>query len=473
MAMRSTFFGLEIGRSSLMTHQTAIDVTSQNMANASTPGYARQRAEIATTEPFTYPSFSRDTSAGQIGTGVSVEAVIRVRDELIDQQIQKETSTLGFWDFRQQMLDKMETIMNEPTDSNVRTALDDFWVAVQGVADNPATPEPRQTLLESAITLTTTIREDYAREKELRTDANQRIIEQVSRINDIGVEIANLNDQIGKITALDDHANDLMDKRDALVEELSKMVNITKTTDDYNRISVYINGIPLVKDITSNKILTERDTTNDDLVKLKWEQPVNEPVKINSGSLKALFQIRDRDLPDVLDKMNDFAGTLITKVNELHRQGYGLDHQTGYDFFSGTNALDIDVSKDISDEENGLNHIAAAGAAEDGEGNADTIKKIYQLIDSRALTNGTATMNEFIGALIAGLGASSQTAQDKYNHATLLVTNLDKRRESVMGVNMDEEATNLVRFQQGYNAAAKIISTMDEMLDVIVNKLKV
>lgn len=471
--MRSTFFGLEIGRSSLMTHQTAIDVTSQNMANASTPGYARQRAEIATTQPFTYPSFNRPTSAGQVGTGVNVEEIIRVRDELIDQQIGRETSTLGYWDYRQQMLDKMEVIVNEPTDSNVRTALDDFWEAVQGVADNAATPEPRKTLLESAITLTTTIREDYAREKDLRNDANQRISEQVSRVNSIAVEIASLNDQIGKITALDDHANDLMDKRDALVEELSKITSITKTTDDFNRISVYINGIPLVKDITSNKILTERDTTNDDMIKLKWEQPTDEPVKVTNGSLKALFQIRDQDLPAVLKKLNDFASTLITEVNELHRQGYGLDHKNGYDFFSGTNAADIDVSTDISEEENGLNHIAAAGSAADGEGNADAMKKIYQLIDSRSLTNGTATMNEFIGALVAGLGASSQTAQDKCDHATLLLNNLDKRRESVMGVNMDEEATNLVRFQQGYNAAAKIITTMDEMLDVIVNKLKV
>ncbi|MGE5606255.1 MAG: FlgK family flagellar hook-associated protein, partial [Bacteroidota bacterium] len=200
-------------------------------------------------------------------------------------------------------------------------------------------------------------------------------------------------------------------------------------------------------------------------------------VDILGGSLKGLLEIRDQDLPEFLNHLDNFAKTLITEVNNRHRQGYGLDESTNIDFFSGTGAADIDLSDAIKDVENGLNRIAASSSivdTEEGlEGNNHVMKEIYKIFDERLLNNSTATMGEYIGAIVADLGEKTSAAKVKFEGQTRLIANLDERRESVCGVSLDEEMTNMVRFQHGYNAAAKIISTMDAMLDVIVNRLKV
>jgi flagellar hook-associated protein 1 FlgK len=473
--MRSTFFGLEIGRLGLQAHQKQLEITSHNMANASTPGYSRQRGEMTTTQPFTYPAFNRVQTAGQVGTGVEVTAVMRVRDELIDEQIYGETSISGYWESRQTMLDEMELIVNEPSDSNIRTAVDNFWKSIQGVANNATSMPARSVLRQDTITMTEFIRQDYQRMKSLRSVANERIKEQVSHVNAIAGKIALLNDQIAKVTVMNDHANDLMDKRDALIEELSGIVKISKTTDKFNRVNITINGIALVQDITANKIIVEPNHDDEGMVQLKWDR-LNKDVTVLGGSLKGLLEMRDQDLPEFLNHLDNFARTLITEVNNHHRSGYGLDESNNNDFFKGTGAADIDLADAIKDVENGLNRIAASSSIVNTEaglpGNNDVMKKIYQIFDERLLNNNAATMGEYIGALVADLGEKTSAAKIKFEGQTKLIANLDQRRESVCGVSLDEEMTNMVRFQHGYNAAARIISTMDQMLDVIVNKLK-
>lgn len=474
--MRSTFFGLEIGRLGLQAHQKQLEITSHNMANASTPGYSRQRGEMTTTQPFTYPAFNRVETAGQVGTGVEVTAVMRIRDELIDEQIQYETTLSGYWESRMTMLDEMELIVNEPSDSNIRTAVDDFWDSIQGVADNATSPPARSVLRENTITMTQLIRQDYQRMKSLRSIANERIKEQVGHINAIAGKIALLNDQIAKVTVMNDHANDLMDRRDLLIEELSGIIKIGKTTDKFNRVNISINGIALVQDITANEIAVEPIHSDEGMVKLVWPE-IGRDVDVLGGSLKGLLEIRDKDLPEFLNHLDNFAKTLITEVNKYHRQGYGLDESTNNDFFAGTGAADIDLADDIKNSEDGLNKIAASSAIVNTEaglpGNNDVMKQIYKIFDERLFNNSTATMGEYIGAVVADLGEKSNAAKLKFDGQTRLIANLDERRESVCGVSLDEEMTNMVKFQHGYNAAARIISTMDAMLDVIVNKLKV
>ncbi|NLY74102.1 MAG: flagellar hook-associated protein FlgK [Firmicutes bacterium] len=473
--MRSTFFGLEIGRLGLQAHQKQLEITSHNMANASTPGYSRQRGEMTTTQPFTYPAFNRVQTAGQLGTGVEVTAVMRIRDELIDEQIWAETSLSGYWESRKTMLDEMELIVNEPSDANIRTAIDNFWKAIQGVANNATSEPARSVLRQETITMTELIRQDYQRMKSLRSIANERIKEQVNHVNTIAGKIALLNDQISKVTMMNDHANDLMDQRDALIEELSGIIKISKTTDKFNRVNITINGIALVQGITANKIILEPNHDDEGMVRLKWER-LDKEVTVLGGSLRGLLEMRDQDLPEFLNHLDNFAKTLITEVNKLHRTGYGLDESRGIDFFKGTGAADIDLADAIKDVENGLNRIAASSELVNTEkelpGNNEIMLEISRLFDKRLLNNSNATMGEYIGAVIADLGEKTSAAKVKYEGQVRLIANLDERRESVCGVNLDEEMTNMIRFQHGYNAAAKIIATMDQMLDVIVNRLK-
>lgn len=471
--MRSTFFGLEIGYRGLVTHQAALDVTGHNISNASTTGYSRQTAVITSTDPFTYPAFNRSNTVGQMGTGSQVSAVLRIRDELIDTQIWRDTSSLGYWESRGNLLGQLESVVNEPdTDSgNIRTVVDAFWSAMEDFSKSPESMELRVPLLEASVTMVDFIRTDYTQFQLLRTDTNQRIINKVDELNQLAAEIAKLNDQIGKITALGDNPNDLFDKRDQLVEQVSKIVNISKTVDAQDRMSLTIQGIPLVNGLTANKITLVPNPNDENMVELRW-QALDMPVDVRSGELQGLIEVRDEIIPEILNDLDNFASTLITAINDLHRTGYGLDRSTGNDFFVGTGASDIYVSARINDGEDGLRRIAAASSEEGLEGNNEIALAMAELVDLKLLNGGTATMGEFMGGLVSKIGSWAQEAQLNKEHYSLLIENLNNKRESVSGVSMEEETTNMLRFNQGFNAAAKIINVMDEMLDVIVNGLK-
>lgn len=472
--MRSTFAGLEIGNRGLFTHQKALDITSHNLANASTPGYSRQRVEITTTYPFTYPGFNRANTAGQVGTGVDVTAVTRVRDQLIDDQIQQETSTAGYWESRRDILDQAELILNEPADSNIRSSVDQFWEALQLLSERPNEAGVRSNFRQQAIALTDSIRHSYQQLNAQRVDVNQRIIDKVNDVNTYAVQIAELNDEIGKVTAMGDRPNDLCDKRDKLVEDLAKLININYTTDDINRVTITIKGIPLVDGKSCNKIITRTDPNDPGMVDLLWMDPRNMPVDIRNGTLAGFLEMRDEYLPKMISDLDSFSNTLITKLNALHRTGYGLNGVTGIDLLAGNGAEDIRLSDEIADETDGLQKIAASSNWDpEAIGNGEIALKMAQVKQEKVMVTNTATMGEFIGGIVGDLGTCSLIAKTKADHQKLLINNLDNRRESICGVSFDEEMTNMVKFQHGYNAAAKIITTMDEMLDVVIYRLKV
>ncbi len=469
--MASTFFGLETGVRGLLTHQQALETTGQNMSNASTPGYSRQRVEITATEPYTEPAFTRLKVAGQMGTGSEVTEVKRIRDQIIDQQIQKQTTSQGYWDTRQDVLGQAERIINEPADSNIRSEIDAYWVALQELTKTPESQPTRSTLRQTALTLAQNIRENYTDLRELRSDTNDKIVSTVAEINRYAEEIAQLNKRIGQVTALGDHPNDLMDKRDLLVEQLSKDVNINTSFDELNRITIQINGIPLVNGDTADPILAISENKKG-MVALEWSIPKHQNVVVTNGNLAGLLQLRDEDLPKLMDSYDSLTKTLITETNRIHEKGFGLDKSTGIDFFQGSGAADIDLSDAIKDTEKGLNRIAASSDVIGLPGNNVNAQKMADLQHKFLMLDETTTMNGFLGNVIGDLAEKSLAAQTNSAHQTTLLTSLDNRRQSVSGVNLDEEAANMIKFQHGYNAAAKVINTNDAMLDIIINGLK-
>lgn len=472
--MRSTFFGLEVAYRGLVTHQAALDVTGNNISNASTEGYSRQTSEITSTKPFTDPSFNRVEKAGQMGTGSEVSEILRIRDELIDSQIWRNTSCSGYWESSNSLLSQLESIVNEPdTESgNIRTAMDAFWTALEDLSTSPESTEKRTALLESAITMADFIKSDYNQIQLLCDDTNQRVIDKVDELNQLSSEIAELNDQIGKITALGDNPNDLLDKRDELVEQVSKIVNVNKTVDGLDRITLTIQGVPLVNGNMANKITTVPNTDNESMVDLRWDS-FNMPVDVRNGELQGLLEIRDEIIPEVLNDLDTFTNTLITSINDLHRTGYGLDGSTGEDFFVGAGASDIYVSSRLTDGEEGLRRIAASSTEDGLEGKNDIALAMAKVAERKLLNNGSATLGEFLGSVVSKVGSWAQEAEINTEHYSLLIENLDAKRQSISGVSMEEETTNMLRFNQGFNAAAKILTMMDQMLDVIINDLKV
>jgi flagellar hook-associated protein 1 FlgK len=465
--MRSTFGGLETALRALQAHQNALNITGHNIANANTPGYSRQVPGMSTTDPYTLPAFNRPTTAAQMGTGVSVASIIRMRDQFADVQIRQESTTLGRWSARRDNLHQLELIFNEPSDTGIQNALTEFWTSLVELSKRPENTSVRSVVRQTAVVLTDTIKHIYSQVTQLQRDLNDELGIKVNEVNSLAKQIADLNGQIGKVTSLGEQANDLLDQRELLVEKLSLLTNIEVLPDHMNRYQINISGRMLVGGDQVNEIYIDPNPDRDGLIDVKWADN-NELVEFRNGEIKGILDVRDEEIPYYQGKLNELAASLIQEINAVHEVGYTMDGSLGVPFFSGNNAQDIQVSNDIMlDERN----IAASGNGDAGNGqNALSMANIFQ---EAVLNAGTATYSSFYAGIISRLGVDAQKAVTMSDNQTVLVGHLKDRQESIAGVSLDEEMANMIKYQHGYNAAARIITTLDETLDTIINRMGV
>lgn len=464
--MRSTFGGLETGLRSLRAHQMALDITGQNIANADTPGYSRQVANLTATAPYTLPSLQRTTTAGQMGTGVEVARIQRMRDEFIDVQIRHESSAQGRWKARQSTLEQLEVILNEPSEEGIAAYLHKFWSALQELADRPDDPAIRQVLYETAVSFTDIIRQTHSQLKTLQQDLDQQAQIIGERINSLAQQIAAVNEEIGKVTSVGDDPNDLLDKREVLVRELAELTNIEVQTDHMNRYTITISGSLLVSGDRANSLAFVENPGRNGMIDVVWAE-TGTAVDLRGGELKGLLEMRDIETAYYLDALNDFASTLITEFNAVHRSGYGLNGSTGLNFFSGNDASDIRI------EITNLNNIAASidlggmGAPGNGE-NALALAGVIKT--EFLMNNGTATLSDYYESIVVKLGVDAEKANTMMENKKALLHHLQNRQESVAGVSLDEEMVNMIKFQNSYNAASRLITAIDEMLETLITR---
>lgn len=460
--MRSTFGGLESGLRALRAQQLALELTGHNIANADTEGYSRQVAVLTASDPYTVPTMNRLTFAGQIGTGVEVSRIRRMRDEFLDRQIQYENSALGRWEARQSGLEQLEVIFQEPSDTGLAAQLNEFWGNLQEMADRPDDIAVRSTVLESGKTLAQNINHIYNQLLNYQKDVDKQIRILVGNVNNLASQIAELNKEIGRVTAVGQDPNDLLDKREVLVQELAKTVNISVQTGEANKLTISVGGALLVAGDTAFSLKTVNDA--DGFAKIV--SAVNgQPVEVRSGELKGFQELRDVELKYYLDSLNDFASTLITRFNTVHSSGFGRDGSTGNIFFSGTDASNIGINPALANLE-----LIAASTVNGAEGNGENAINLANVInDELLMSGGTATLSDFFDAVIAKLGVDAEKTETFLDNQKSLVAHLKNRQESVAGVSLDEEMANMIKFQNSYNAAARIISTIDEILDKLIN----
>lgn len=471
----NTFFGLQLGRQALQAQQQALEVTGHNIANANTEGYSRQQAIFTTPSPYAMPSYNKPLIAGQMGTGVYIQEIKRVRDDFIDAQVRQENTTTSEWNARQDTIGKLEVILNEPSDSGLRSVMDQFWQSLEDLSKNPEDGSTRAVVLQSAITLTDTFNHLNKQMVDLTSDINTSIKTKVDEINNIASQIGSLNDQIVKVEVSGDNANDLRDKRDLLIDKLSNLVDVsvTEPADQHGAVTITVGGRALVLDTTVNSMVANADASGN--YYLKWSDNMTN-VNLSSGEIKGLIDARDISIngPNgYKSKLDTLANQFITTFNAQHKAGFGLGGaaDTGYNFFTGTDAASIAVDPAIlsAGPPPGYNHIAAASAANaPGDGsNAIALADIKNL--NIAALSGT--VDDFFRGLTGQLGVESQAAQRMVANQELLLSELNNKKQSVSGVSLDEEMTNMIKFQQSYSAAARLVSTMNDMIDTLINKM--
>ena len=653
--MGSTFSGIEIGKKGVMAHSQALNTTGHNLSNINTEGYSRQRVVMSASDPLYSPDLVREQRAGQVGQGVRVASIERIRDEFIDSRIVQEKASLGFYKIRENYLLQIQHVFNEPAEGgmpSLRVNYDNFVKQWDVLANRPTDAGARAALIRTATTFSSSLNSHYRKIEEIRQNADRRIRTNVELINDLTGQIVKLNVEIKKSKSAGDNPNDLMDKRDMLVEKLSTLANVNIQRGGEDDVIVYIGSQHLIQGDTRQELAVINDPNNGGLAKVVWKND-NASVEFNDGEMKGLLVIRDVEAKNKLRELNSLAINVAESVNDIHRDGFGLNRSTNNNFFkhiamtsdargnydrngdgindstvlfkvTGLNRLELNtqvgsdgvinlgratengenilirytatdtvrsviekinrsdagvsaylnykgqltlkatqsrdaaypdhVIRHVEDSGNFLVNFAGllkakgeagsynwerinasnnlqggeryytvaykehaanwfslstaihqhtdnialrAGRDSDNDGYNDTPEAlgdarvgrlIVSVLDTQADRSGmdastrldhnpvfvekkSVSFRQYMEFMVRELGTQARDAQIGTSKETAILKSLENTRQSVSGVNIDEELANMIKYQHGYAASARIISVMDKMLETIITRM--
>lgn len=493
--MRSTFAGFNTVVRGIFAQQASLDTVGHNIANANTDGYSRQNVNLSTTRPEVV--YGGAAGKMQLGTGVTAQSVTRARDSFIDSQMWKESGALGYGQMTYDTLSRIEGIFKDTAETGMQAVLNKFWSAWQTLSTTASDEGTRTALRQRGVEMVDTIQHSSQQLKDVVGDLNSVIEIKVNKTNQINSEILSLNKQIMAVEAGGkDNANDLRDRRDLLVDQLSGLMKVQVSEDQNGSYTIQSNGVPLVSATSYTELAVRADQTSPLVTTYgtpAYEviiKETGENVKLGKGEIQGMIDSRDDDTSGIkgyLDQLNTMSKFLLTDFNSVHRAGYGLDasapDNTNNNFFGadtgviGTPAngnwidgLKVSSALFATSPANGLNKIAAKGKATDGDGSGDWAVKMSEALKTTKFnTLNNSTLDGYYNSLVGAMGVQTQSAKSLTENQKVLVNQVNNWRLSISGVNMDEEMTNMIRFQKGYNAASRVMTTIDEMLDKLIN----
>lgn len=330
--MSNSFSGIEIGKRSLLAQSQSITTAGHNISNADTEGYSRQRVNVTTFNPIYRPDLSRAETPGQIGQGVSVESIERVRDELLEKRIVAQSNQESYWKTRENYYVMIEGVYNEPADISIRTNMDKFWQSWQELSLYPESKAARQAIISRGESLVNSIHQRNNALVGIGNILNGDIEATVEQVNSYSKQISELNIEIVKSKAMGDNPNDLLDRRDLLTEKLSNLINITTDNRDSDEFMIHVDGKILVQGGKYRSFDLETVTDGTGYSKVVWSD-TKEDASFSGGSLGALIGLRDEDLRNELQSLNTMTMNFVDLVNDVHRNAVGANNTTGLDFF--------------------------------------------------------------------------------------------------------------------------------------------
>lgn len=462
-------FGFNTAVKGLLASQRSLYITNHNINNINTKGYTRQLASQRATTPYDLPGI------GYLGTGTEIYDISRVRNSYLDFKYWNENAPMGEWETKMNHLTEIEKLFGEPSNSSFRQYLDDFFQALTHMSTNPSDPSYREPVRENALAFTKHINETAVRLEELRRETKVAIGNNVAKINSIANQIASLNRQIYSHEIDGRKANDLRDRRDLLVDELSKIANVRVDESDEGKFRVSISGVSLVDHthVSEINIKTKSDSGE---ITIEWGN--GSPVNFRSGELKGLLDLYSGDgenntyrgIPYYQNRLDQFAEKFAEKFNQKHGEGNG---ESGMDFFKLNGdkpAATITLSDKILED---LDNIAAGKEPGHPEDNRNLLELIKLRENREFFTGGVSqgTPDDFIKSIISNLAVDSMQGERMYSSQNIMLKNIQSKRDSVSGVSYDEEMADMVKFQHAYIASARMITTLDTIMDVTINRL--
>lgn len=473
-----------IARSALLTHQTALQTVSQNIANAETPGYSRQEVVRVANTPVRM-------SYGSVGTGVSIATIIRKRDILLDESFRSASTLASGTEMRRDLLRQVEGIFGEPSDEGMSNALDQFWGAWSDLSASPSSLAARSVVQQRGRQVGQLFNEYDTQLSQQRTSNLERLNNTVSGINSLATQVAELNNRIVTSESNGNTNNDLRDLRDLKLDQLSQVGGTRVINQANGSVSVLIGNSTLVEGSTARPLSLRLELPNplpttpitDVNVRIQLGDSPDRLAPL-AGELRSLVTVINVDIPEARGRLDAMAAQLVTAVNDVHTTGYVFSGTTlpgtaaGNFFDAGSMAnpvraanmqLDAAVVADPSRiaASNDLNGPTANGTAQ-----AMAALRIAEGAVSWTSPLGTTETGSFLGffrGMVTRIGIETASATDESTAYRTLAEQAETRRQSISGVSTDEELISMMNIQKSYQAAAKLIQSADEMLQTLLS----
>jgi len=443
MSISSIF---NVTKRALMAHQSAMNTTSSNIANVNTEGYKRRKVELTMLTSY----------------GIRHDNITRLRQQFVERQLSYETQNLSKYEMDKTITTQIEDIFGEPNESGLNNVLSEFWNSWNNLANDPESQYARTNVRDKGVVLANTFNRINSDLNNLNQQIKSDIADEVNQVNQIINQMKSVNQQISAKSS-----DDLLDQRDLLVTKLSNLLNIDTRESASGEITISIDGQILVTSDYANELIVNNSTENGISITNVYFENGNHPVNIHSGEIGSLMEITNKDIPGYIDNLDTLARSIAGQVNAIHSKGYNLNGATGINFFSDdiSGSGDFKVSEDVFNDPS----IIATAETIDNPGDGSIAQSVFDLQFVKFVQDNTVF--DFHNSTIARIGNKVQESDFLCKSGEMVVLNLKNQQDSVSGVSLDEEMTNLLKHKQAYEAATKMVSTVDSMMQTILDML--
>lgn len=449
------------GRQALNASKYEMNIVNENLANAGTKGYSKQKVSKEATTP--YP-------------GVEITRVYRSVDLVLEKNINSVIQEKEYFNGKKSGLQKIEGYLNELNDGGISQKLDEFWNAWSELANESATPSQditapspvRTNLIQTAENLARTINEAYTGISDQKTYLEKDITISLTEINNLLQKIAKYNKDIAKADRPEREASVLKDKRQKALNELAKLIDIKYINQPDKSITVYgPNGALLVANDKYWSIAKSKDSKG--FIHIFWNQGHGNYKEIvpTKGKLAAQIQIFNQKIPEYQQYLLNIISVVKTEVNKIHRNGYSVNGTTGINFFNEKSKL-LEVNDVIKNNPN----LIATSSVPDAQGNNDIALQIASLRTKKVVLNNSLSIGDYVAKVSAQIGLEVKNANDNYDIKDKILSSLNEKRSTVSEVNKDEELAKIMILEKSFQAAAKMITVADNMLQTVINMVR-
>ena len=452
---------MSVALQSLLAQQGAMGVVANNIANANTPGYSREIPNLEESPP----TLSGNT---MVGTGVTMSSVESVRDNILNLRIQQETSQQSSLGSYLDSMNQVQALFNETQGTGLQSYLSSFFNSFTSLSTDPTSSPLRQAALTAGENLAGAFSLTSQNLSTIQQGLDQSVVQTVQQVNQLTAQVANLNQQIKMISNSGESPGSLMDQRDEDLTNLSNLIDTAVVYSADGTASVTTtNGTLLVSGNQNDALTTQADSATG--MHEILAQGTDITSSIAGGQLQGLIKARDSSIPSTQSSLDNLAAGLISAMNTQQNAGYNMNGGKGVDFFTpftpttaGSNAgAATTMTVALTDP----SQIAASSDGTTGDNaNATAMANL----ENQPIVSGQ-TPGAYYSNLINQVGNDVSNATSEQTAVGLVLQQLSNQQSSISGVSLDEEATNLVMYQRAYEASARVISVVDELVSTTID----